>query len=91
MTTGIYRKTPSFNGYLGILVHTSIPIRESDTTMILEEKYEHAPDLLALDLYGDPELWWVIPQRNGLEDPIFDMKRDTKLTIPSFETVKDII
>lgn len=86
----IYTSTPVKDGFLDHYVHKVIPARESDTTITLEEKYENAPDLLALELYGDPNLWWVVPQRNGLQDPIFDLKTDTTLVIPSYDTVKSL-
>jgi hypothetical protein len=89
-STGVYTTTPKINGFLDLLNYKKIPARDSDYLIKLDEKYEHAPDLLALDLYGDPELWWIIPQRNGLQDPIFDLTKDRNLMIPTFETVKSI-
>jgi hypothetical protein len=42
------------------------------------------PDLLASDLYGYPELWWVFIQRNMdvIQDPIFDFVPGTQIFIP---------
>lgn len=82
-----FAKTPIKNGMMGYYVHRVIPATDEDQTATLAARYENAPDLLALDYFGDADWWWVIPQRNGLQDPIFDMKAGTKLIFPP----KDII
>ena len=42
------------------------------------------PDLLAYDLYGEVNLWWVFAQRNmdTLQDPIFDFVPGVQIYIP---------
>lgn len=87
----VYGETGLLNGMLGHYVHRIIPAKDSDIIITLDEKYEHAPDLFALDTYGDAELWWVVPQRNGLQDPVFDFKKDKKLIVPSYDNVKGLL
>ena len=44
----------------------------------------HTPsDLLAFDMYGDKDLWWVFAQRNleKLKDPIFDFEAGTEIFV----------
>ncbi|MAZ56864.1 hypothetical protein CL653_03665 [bacterium] len=89
--SSVYSKTVSRHGFMGKYVHRNIPPSNNDTTIELDLKYENAPDLLAYDLYGDAKLWWVIPQRNGLEDPVWDMVGGMSLIIPSLNTVKKAI
>ena len=89
--TNVYYKTRVSNGFLGYYVHRPIPAHSSDRIIVLSEKYEHAPDLLAYELYGDKNLWWVIPQRNGLEDPVFDLVKDIQLIVPNLEVVKEVV
>jgi len=86
----VYTNTPTSKGFLGYYVHKVVPKRDSDTVITIDQKYEHAPDLMALDLYGDPSLWWIIPQRNGMQDPIYDFIAGASIIIPSYETVKSI-
>ncbi len=87
--TSPYFKTPVKNGMLGYYVHRVIPKTDEDRENItLAAKYENAPDLLALDYFGDADWWWVIPQRNGVQDPIFDMKAGMKLTFPPKDIVR---
>lgn len=87
----VYNKTVAKHGFLQYYVHRTIPAKASDTTIILDGKYEHAPDLLAYDIYGDAKLWWAIPQRNSLEDPIFDLKAGMSLVLPSKNTVNEVL
>jgi Base plate wedge protein 53 len=46
----------------------------NDTLRLLEAKYNRRPDLLAYDLYGTPNLFWVFMMRNPdiIKDPIWD-------------------
>jgi hypothetical protein len=62
-----------------------------DTIITLDISYDHRPDLLANDLYGDPDLFWVIAERNGLQDPIFDFKAGTRYVIPHPSFVRKIV
>ena len=50
----------------------------------VQVQYTHRPDLLAFDLYGDKNLWWVFSQRNIeiLKDPIFDLIAGIEIYIP---------
>jgi hypothetical protein len=45
------------------------------------------PDLISQKAYGNPELWWVIYEFNGIRDPMFDLKPGTVLRIPELERV----
>lgn len=87
----VYSKTPNSFGFKGYYVHRHINKSDTDTSLVLESKYEHAPDLLAYDLYGDENLWWVIPQVNELEDPIWDLKDGMSLRVPSVNRLKAIL
>lgn len=62
-----------------------------DTTDFLytvEKKYEGRPDLLGYVFYGDPGLWWIIAQFNGILDPIGELVEGKVLVIPLLERVK---
>ena len=58
--------------YLDIITIRPVPKNPDDVEYTIESQYNHRPDLLAFDLYGNTKLWWVFAQRNMdvLQDPI---------------------
>jgi hypothetical protein len=89
--TSPYALTPVSGRFLGRYVHRVIPPSADDLEMIVSQRFVGRPDLLALEVYGDEALWWVIPQRNGLEDPVGDMTLDRVLAVPSRRLVQSAI
>lgn len=86
----VYRKTsPYFNTsqnslFLDLLVIRPVPAEADDFLYTIESQYNHRPDLLAYDLYGKAELWWVFTQRNMeiLKDPIYDFEPGVAIHLP---------
>lgn len=76
--------TPIKNGFLGYYVDRKVIATEDDVTIVLEAKFENAPDLLVESFYGTgyDGFWWIVAKRNGLKDPIFDMKPGITLIMP---------
>lgn len=72
------------SGYLGFFVPRPIPVSNNDILWEIAPTYTYRPDLLAFDLYGSRELWWVFAQRNVdiLKDPVFDFISGTKIYLP---------
>ena len=70
--------------YLNLLEIRPVPAASDDILFTITPQYNMRPDLLASDLYGYPELWWVFIQRNMdvIQDPIFDFVPGTKIFIP---------
>ena len=70
--------------YLSLLEIRPVPAASDDILFTITPQYNMRPDLLASDLYGYPELWWVFIQRNMdvIQDPIFDFVPGTKIFIP---------
>lgn len=64
--------------------YRAIPLSKDDALYTIEVQYQHRPDLLAYDLYGDAKLWWVFVMRNRsiLADPIFDFKPGISIFVP---------
>ena len=64
-----------------------------DLTLIINETYNLRPDLLAYDLYGDANLWWVFSQRNPnqLQDPLGDFVTGTTIYLPQESTLKSVL
>lgn len=48
-------------------------------------------DLLATTFYGDPNLWWVIANANGMEILPTDLQPGTLIRIPSPVYVSDVL
>jgi hypothetical protein len=63
---------------------TTDTLDEVQFDLVIEEKYNRRPDLLAHDLYGNSRLWWVFVHynRNKIKDPIFDFTSGLKITVP---------
>jgi hypothetical protein len=88
-----YAKTPITDYYLDLMVNRPLPKLESDVEFVISETYKMRPDLLAHDLYGDSELWWVFAQRNPdrLKNPLIDFQAGTKIYLPKLSTLKSVL
>ena len=71
-----YAKTKSKNNqYLDLLTIRPVPENSDDVRYTIEPQYAYRPDLLAYDLYGDRNLWWVFTQRNmDVIKTVYDME-----------------
>jgi hypothetical protein len=78
-------------GYLDILNPRPIPSAGDDILYEIKPAYNRRPDLLAYDLYGKKELWWVFSQRNPdiLKDPIFDFLSGTEIYLPQGTNLRE--
>lgn len=88
-----YASTQFTNGYLGILNLMDIPPESDDISLTLTGKYLYRPDLLAYDLYGDAQLWWVFAARNKdiIRDSIYDFVIGQTIFIPKLTTIKQVL
>lgn len=82
--TSPYHTTRQNNLYLELLTIRPVPSEPDDYQYVIENHYKHRPDLLAYDIYGKSELWWVFVQRNMevLKDPIYDFEPGTTIYLP---------
>jgi hypothetical protein len=80
-------------GYLEILNFIDIPVELDDIQFSITSLYMHRPDLLAYDVYGDSQLWWVFAVRNKdvLKDPVYDFVPGQVIFLPKLETIKNAI
>jgi hypothetical protein len=76
--------------YLDLLAIRPVSAEADDTYWTITPQYSYRPDLLAYDLYGTADLWWVFTQRNLdiLQDPIFDFVPGTKIYIPKNSSLR---
>jgi hypothetical protein len=88
--TSPYYLTPTINGYLDVLTYRNIVAERDDILFTITKNYEHRPDLLAYDLYGDVNLWWVFAIRNPsvINDPIYNMKSGIQIYLPKITSIK---
>jgi hypothetical protein len=78
------------SGYLDIINFRDIPAEQDDISFTVTKNYEYRPDLLAYDLYGDVNLWWVfsIRNKNLIKDPIYDLESGLQIYLPKLTTIK---
>ena len=87
--TSSYSNTETFGFFLDVANIPVIPFDPSDTAYRIDNIYEHRPDLLAYDLYGDSALWWVFSVRNPnvLQDPVYDFLPGATIYVPKKDTL----
>ena len=79
--------------YLDLLTIRPVPAKSDDVLYTVEPQYNHRPDLLAYDLYGNEKLWWVFAQRNmdTISDPIYDLVSGVEIYLPQGPALREIL
>jgi hypothetical protein len=92
-STSPYFQTPYSQFFLDKRVDRPIPKENDDLTFTINLTYQYRPDMLAYDLYGNSQLWWVFYQRNPntLTKPPLDFKVGTKIYLPKITTLKSAL
>ena len=85
-----YAGTSQAEWHIGRYQHRKIFPAGDDEYMTVEPKYHNRPDLLAYDLYGNPQYWWVFCARNmdSIRDPIWDFVSGLEIVVPSKKNLK---
>lgn len=88
-----YLKTDTYGNYLDVANIIDIPANVGDVSFKVNKTYQYRPDLLAYDLYGSTELWWVFAVRNPnvIKDPVFDLRPGVEIFLPKKETLTNIL
>lgn len=88
-----YVNTRTVNGYLDVISFIDLPGEADDIQFTITSLYMHRPDLLAYDIYGDPQLWWVFSVRNKdiIKDPVYDFIPGQVIYLPQLESIKKAI
>jgi hypothetical protein len=78
---------------LDILTIRPVSAEDDDFLYTIESQYAYRPDLLAYDLYGSQNLWWVFLQRNldVIEDPVFDFVPGVQIYIPKKSSLMKVL
>lgn len=79
--------------FLDQMVDRAIPRFSDDVLFKLNDTYQYRPDLLAFDLYGDSQLWWVFYQRNPntLTAPPWDFAAGVEIYVPKISTLRSAL
>ena len=87
------KNAPVNDFYLDINTLPKIPNSISDDIYTIESRYENRPDLLAHEIYGTANLWWVFALRNPdiLVDPLEDFTAGKRIRIPSQESIDRVV
>jgi hypothetical protein len=91
--TSPYFNTPMWGQFLDTWKGITIPADPSDARYQIDPPYNLRPDLLAYDMYGDTNLWWVFSVRNPdiLIDPVFSFIAPTIIKVPTLAVVKKAV
>lgn len=84
-TTSPYYNTPKWGEFLDVWQGKTIPHDVTDALYQIDPPYNLRPDLLAHDIYGDTNLWWVFAVRNPnvLRDPVFNFVAPNIIYVPT--------
>lgn len=82
--TSVYSKTKINKKFLDLYTPPININYENTREITLTAKHNLRPDVLAYELYGDADFWWVfiLFNRNKIVDPIFDFKTGLKIRAP---------
>ena len=88
-----YYSTPLTGSYLDIITFRNLPVEADDRSFEVTNLYEFRPDLLAYDLYGYSDLWWVFSVRNKdiIKDPIYDLYAGQTIYLPKLSTLRSTL
>jgi hypothetical protein len=92
-STSAYYTTGYSQFFLDVMTNRAIPKESDDRLMQINQTYQYRPDLLALDLYDNPGLWWVFYQRNPntLTAPPLDFKAGVQIYLPKITTLRSVL
>jgi hypothetical protein len=76
-----------------IVLRTALNLQPADDDIFITVPGQLAnrPDLISFNVYSTVDLWWVIYEFNGIQDPLFGVPPNTVLRIPSLDRVLQAI
>ena len=79
--------------YLDLITIRPVPAKSDDVLYTVEPQYNHRPDLLAYDIYGNEKLWWVFAQRNmdSLKDPVYDFRSGLQIYVSKGSKLRQLL
>jgi hypothetical protein len=91
--TSPYYDTQTSEYFLDLMKNRPIPKNPEDKLFTINQVYHLRPDLLAYDLYGYSDLWWVFAQRNPntLQNPLGDFIKGTQIYLPQQTALQEAL
>ena len=86
-TNGLFTLNADSKEFLLLRESLDIPESKDDIFLTVDGKYLYRLDLLSQEVYGRPDLWWVIMDTNKLIQPLFELQSGVELRIPPLEKV----
>ena len=65
--------------------------KQKTTPFYVTAVYKHRPDLIALDVYGNQMLWWVILYYNGINDVYNELVEGIVINIPNKSEIEEFL
>ena len=92
-STSAYFSTGYSQFFLDVMTNRPIPKQSDDQLMEITQTYQYRPDMLALDLYNNSNLWWVFYQRNPntLTAPPLDFAAGVRIYLPKITTLRSVL
>ncbi len=90
-TNGTITVTRDNKQFLVLRKPLNLDTANTDVTVTIQQDLIQRLDLISQKAYGTPNLWWVIAEFNGINDPLFDLRPGTILRIPSLDRVLQAI
>ena len=89
--SSFYYNTKNNGFFLDVYINRPITADVDDVEFEITPVYNQRPDLLANDLYGTSNLWWVFAKRNPntLKDPLFDFTTGVTIRLPKLSNLKN--
>jgi len=86
-TNGTFTLSPEDSEFLILREKLDIPESSEDIFFIVEGEHIYRPELIAIEVYDRPELWWAIADINNIKEPMFDLEVGQELRIPPLSAV----
>jgi len=88
-----YATTEMHGDFLDVMSYRNLPIHDDDALFTITSTYTNRPDLLASDLYNNPNLWWVFQVRNPntIKDPVWDFVVGLQIYLPKQDTIEQAL
>lgn len=90
-TNGIITTNRSGQEFLVLRGQLELEPEEGDVFVEITQDLIRRPDLIAQKAYGNPDLWWVIYEFNGIRDPLFELRPGQILRIPELDRVLEAV
>jgi hypothetical protein len=84
---GIVATNRTGKNFLVLRQPIDLPQDPEDTFVTVTSDLVNRPDLISTKAYSTPDYWWVICEYNQIYDPLFQLKINSVLRIPTLDRV----